>query len=473
MNPVFNQLHNDLKALTPLAMDDGPSQNHWLPKYRAQGWSAFQARGLPDRTWEDWRYFSLRSIKEPKEAFSLGDAKSSTLKVDEESQKKFLKKILVDKGLLEFGDFERQVIMVSYNGHLWSLGVLYQGVSIKSLDSLSPEDYAIFEKNFVDQRHAGESFYHLNSAFLTHGIFISVAKAAEAAPRTIHVIHVITPSEKGPQATGTPGCRTFFPRLGFEVNEGAEVALVETYLGLGGPDSGETGSDGGEPSLTVPITQILLKAGSKLNHVRIQQDAPGGMHIGSTQKALMAGSILKTFSLSSHGPLIRHDLRIDLKDKDAFAQFDGLFLVKNSQLVDHHTTVDHRVPNTQSRQLYHGIISDHGRGIFNGKVLVRVGAHGTDARQTNKNLILSSDGEIDTKPELQIDADDVKCSHGAAVGQLDPEHLFYLQARGISESTARKMLLQAFAQDCLERFPVQSPTLSKWVNNQVLEYFAT
>ncbi len=468
MNQVFNQLHNDLKALISLPRDPSLSQDHWLSTYRAQGWKDFQTTGLPDRTWEDWRYFSLRNLNEPKEALSLGDAQPPTINSGEEVQKNFLRELLIDKGLVESGDFQRQIIMVSYNGHLWSLGVMTQGVSIKSLDSLTPEEYVIFEKNFDYKSHADESFYHLNSAFLTHGIFISVAQAPDAAPRTIHVIHIMTPSGIGPQATSIPGCRTFFPRLGLVVKEGAEVSLVESYLGLAGPES-----DGAQSTLSVPVTQILLEAGAKLNHVRIQQDSPGGMNIGSTHKVLMAGSVLKTFSLSTHGSLIRHDLRIDLKDKNASAQFDGLFLVKNSQLVDHHTTVDHRVPDTQSRQLYHGIISDHGRGIFNGKVLVRVGAHGTDARQTNKNLILSSDGEIDTKPELQIDADDVKCSHGAAVGQLDPEHLFYLQARGIPESTARKMLLQAFAQDCLERFPVQSQTLSKWVNNLVLEYFPT
>lgn len=488
MTKVFDQLSKDLHH------SSGKDQNHWLASYRSKAWETFKAHGLPDRSWEDWRYLSLRSLKELNQPLTLGTGSNLNTKTLspyrslelEEDLAQWITSKLEEKGLLLAANLVNQVVIVCFKGTYHHLGIsnshsATEGLSIDSLTSVAPDIYADFERNLRDFRPEIDSdknrrespFYNLNSAFLTDGMFITAAKTADTQGHSIQMIHIVGDSgdhrDRGvsDQHTldATPACAAHFPRLAIHIKSGAKVSVTETYIGLE--------SNNPSPTLCIPVTQILLEPGAILDHVRIQQDTTLGFHIGSTQKTLRADSQLKSFSLSSQGSLFRHDLNISLTDKNADAQFDGLFLVKDSQMVDHHTTVDHRVPNTQSRQLYHGIVSDHGRGIFNGKVLVRLGAHGTDARQTNKNLILSSDAEIDTKPELQIDADDVKCSHGAAVGQMDPDHLFYLQARGIPEALARKMLLQAFAHDCLERFPVQDATLSTWVNHQVMEYFSS
>jgi Fe-S cluster assembly protein SufD len=241
------------------------------------------------------------------------------------------------------------------------------------------------------------------------------------------------------------GATAYFPRHVIHLAERAEAHVVETYTSVTSTD----GDKDQAPYLVTAFTDLILESAARLTHLRVQAEGPTGSHVALARAALERDAYLGTFSLAAGGRLARVDLDITLKASGAEVDLDGLYMVRGAQHADHHTVVEHCVPNATSRQLYKGILADSGRAVFNGKVLVREGAHGTNAFQLNQNLLLSSDAEIDTKPELQIDADDVKCSHGAAIGQLDADQIFYLQSRGLTKEESKKLLCAAFADDVL------------------------
>ena len=192
------------------------------------------------------------------------------------------------------------------------------------------------------------------------------------------------------------------------------------------------------------VTDIMVHEGSSVEYYKIQQEHVNTIHIGQTNIILDKNSHIKTFILSTGSLLARNDLNIYFKAEHSTCELYGLYQSKNRQHLDHHTMVDHAFPHCKSTEFYRGVLDDHSRAVFNGKVIVREGAHHTEASQLNHNLLLSSNAEIDTKPELEIYHDDIKCSHGAAVGQLDESALFYLQSRGIAEKEARELLIKGF-----------------------------
>ncbi|TWW09261.1 hypothetical protein E3A20_16110 [Planctomyces bekefii] len=203
--------------------------------------------------------------------------------------------------------------------------------------------------------------------------------------------------------------------------------------------------------LEVPYSELELAQEARLNYLRIQNEGAASSHIGMVEARVAAGAALHTFVYTDGGRLSRFDLQIDLLGEKAEARLDGLYLATGSQHVDHHTVVRHLAPEAKSSQVYKGVIGGAARAVFNGKIEVHSEAFQSEARQLNKNLLLTPEAEIDTKPELQIDTDDVKCSHGATVGRLNADELFYLKSRGIAAGEAEKMLIAAYGRDVISR----------------------
>jgi Fe-S cluster assembly protein SufD len=404
----------------------------WAKAVRGNGWDTYFRAGLPQRTHEEWKYTSLRSIGEltftPATALAPFDTKVAHETLSRYTVADDLTIVFVN-GILSTG--------------LSCLSALPAGVTVIPVSEALEKDDASLRAALDRQgttlrhQHGVHAFGALSDAFLRDGVILDFARGTKI-DRTLHIVHIVTPD-----AHDRP--TAYFPRHVIRLGERAEANVVETFcaasLSQGQRDAG--------PYLVTAFTDVILGNAARLCHLRVQAEASTGIHVGLIRAALERDSYLGTFSLAAGGRLARVDLDITLKASGADVDLDGLYLVRGSQHVDHHTVVEHLVPNATSRQLYKGILSDSARAVFNGKVIVREGAHGTNAFQLNQNLLLSSDAEIDTKPELQIDADDVKCSHGAAIGQLDADQIFYLQSRGLTRAEAQKLLCAAFADEVL------------------------
>ncbi|MGH9303004.1 MAG: Fe-S cluster assembly protein SufD [Acidimicrobiales bacterium] len=241
-------------------------------------------------------------------------------------------------------------------------------------------------------------------------------------------------------SSGSLGPRWSSPRSVILSGEGSSATIIETYLGAPGP------------YVTNSLTQLVLDRGARLAHYKLQDEGPQAFHLSSLEMSLGPESKLSGHLLSVGAHVARHEVVARLDGEGAGVDLDGLYLPRADQHHDIPILVDHVAPGCSSRQLYKGIVDDGAHGVFNGHVVVRPGAVGTDAQQTNKNLLLSDRAEVDTRPRLEIFADDVACTHGAAVGQLDGDALFYLRSRGIPDRAARQLLVEGFAQQVLDRF---------------------
>ena len=237
--------------------------------------------------------------------------------------------------------------------------------------------------------------------------------------------------------------KALFPHIIVIAGGGSKATIVESYR-----------SDA--RSFTNAAIQILVEPNANLTHYRVQRESAEAFHIGTTEVALAAGSRYDSTNINLGGSLSRHDIDVKFTAEGGEAFVDGLYMVNGSQHHDTHSVIDHLVPNCTSHQTYKGVLNDHSRAVFNGKVFVRENAHGTDAQQSNKNLLLSNDARVDTKPQLEIYNDDVKCSHGATVGQLEEEELFYLLTRGLPENLARNLLTYGFAEQVINKIHIES-----------------
>jgi Fe-S cluster assembly protein SufD len=236
-----------------------------------------------------------------------------------------------------------------------------------------------------------------------------------------------------------------FPRLLVLAEENSSATIVESFV-----------SHGEGRYFTNAIVEIVLKDGAHLDHYRLQRESKKAFHVSTTSAELGRSSRYDTTSINLGAQLSRHDISVVMDHEGAETSVDGLYMVAADQHTDTHSVIDHKQPHCTSHQLYKGILDDSARAVFNGKVFVREGAQKTDAMQTNKNLLLSDKARIDTKPQLEIYADDVKCAHGAAVGQIDEEELFYLETRGISPAIGRSLLTYGFAEEVIARIKLES-----------------
>jgi Fe-S cluster assembly protein SufD len=275
-------------------------------------------------------------------------------------------------------------------------------------------------------------FQDLNRAFLAGGAFVLLPEGA-VVEHPIHIVHVSSAARPA----------VSHPHHIILAERGAQVRIVESYLG------GE-----GFPYLTNAVTEVVAADGANVDHYRIQREGKSAFHIGSERLLQAEGSALQNHSLSLGARLTRIDIASLLDGEGADLTLNGLYVVNGNQHVDHHTLIDHRKPQGTSRELYKGVLDDAASGVFNGRIIVRPGAQKTNAQQTNKNLLLSEEALVNTNPQLEIGADDVKCGHGATIGQLDKDALFYLRSRGIGREEATSILTRAFIADVSERIRI-------------------
>jgi Fe-S cluster assembly protein SufD len=276
-------------------------------------------------------------------------------------------------------------------------------------------------------------FAALNTAHLREAAVVIVPRNA-ACDRPVHVVHLATEPDTAA-----------YPRCLVVAETGAECTLVEDYSALTP-----------EAYFTNAVTEIAIAPNARIRHVKVQRESARAFHIGTCAVRLAKDATYVSQTVNLGARLSRHDLTVALEGEGAFAQIDGLALIGSRQLADTHTTIDHAKPNGRSVQLHKTIVGDAAHAVFNGKIVVRPGAQLTDSAQESRNLLLSDRAIVDTKPQLEIFADDVKCAHGATVGQLDSEQLFYLRSRGLPDRTARNLLTYAFGASVIERIPVRS-----------------
>jgi len=296
-------------------------------------------------------------------------------------------------------------------------------------------------------------FAALNTAFLDQGsaTVLRVPRGA-VIDEPIEITHHVANDRGGdPQLSSL----AVHPRVLILVGANAQCAIIETNQGEG-------------RYLTNAVTEIVAAEGSIVDHYKVQRESPEAFHIATTQVQLGRNANFSSHSISLGGALVRNDVGAVLSEGTE-AMLNGLYIVNGTQHIDNHTVIDHAKPHGTSHELYKGILDGKAGAVFNGRILVRKDAQKTDSKQTNKNLVLSDEAVINTKPELQILADDVRCTHGATIGQLDAESLFYLQSRGIGKNEARSLLTYAFAQDIVDRIKV--PSLKDSLERMLFEKF--
>ena len=313
-------------------------------------------------------------------------------------------------------------------------GALPAGITVELLADALQSRAALIEPQLArlaDGEH--DLFTALNTAFLQHGVFIHAAKNA-TLPAPVHLLFVAT--RKGAAA---------YPRCLVVADAASEITVIEDYVALGE-----------ESYFTNAVTEIAVAPNASVRHIKVQRESANAFHIGSCAVTLAKDARYASHAVTFGARLSRNNLTVTQQGEGAHARIDGIALIGGRQLADTHTLMDHARPNGSCEQSHKTIVGGAGHAVFNGKVFVREGAQLTDSSQQSRNLLLSDKARVDTKPQLEIFADDVKCAHGATVGQLDAENLFYLKSRGLPERQARNLLTYAFGAEIIDRIPVPS-----------------
>lgn len=322
--------------------------------------------------------------------------------------------------------------------HALPPGVEVQGLAeVLATDPAAVEPYLAKLAGFDA---AASSFTALNTSLLQDGVVIRVApKTIVDAP--IHIMFVTAGgAERGPIMT--------HPRVLVVAGEQSHVRLVETYAGLPSADDAAY--------LTNAVTEIVVGNGAIVDHHKLVRESVPSYHIASMHLTTGRNATFSSHAITLGGAIVRNDVQAEMNGEGGECTLNGLYMANGHRLIDNHTTIHHAQPHCNSHELYKGILDDQSRAVFNGKIIVAIDAQKTDAKQTNKALLLSEDAQINTKPELEIFADDVRCTHGATIGQLDENALFYLRSRGLDAEQSRNVLIHAFASDLLSRITIPS-----------------
>jgi Fe-S cluster assembly protein SufD len=393
----------------------------WLQSIRRSGNAHFSELGFPTIEDEEWRFTNVRPIAEMRPVTAPGAAVSAKL-VEE---------------LTYHGLPSRELVFVDgvFQPSLSSANASDAGVKVLSLADAIQQDEATLQQHLARYaRHDDNGFVALNTSMISDGAAVVIgAKQTIAEPVFLLFI-----------SSGKTAGAVTHPRILVVARERSEARVIEKYVSLGDA-----------PHFTNAVTELVLEDGAILEHCKVQDESLSAYHVATIQAYQRANSRLITHSISLGAAIARNNVTPVLDAERCECTMNGLYLGHGSQLVDHHTSIHHAKPNCNSYEYYHGILDDKSQGVFNGKIFVRPDAQKTDAKQTNRNLLLSDDASVNTKPQLEIFADDVKCTHGATVGQLEDEHIFYLRARGIGLERARRMLVHAFASDIVNRISIE------------------
>jgi Fe-S cluster assembly protein SufD len=408
-----------------------PSFLHRLAKHTPEGgkWAGIREKSLkdlnaspfPHKKIEEWRFIDLKPFT----------------KIDFVATN--------EAGILPAADIEQYYIPESdrsrlvfingrYNEKFSSIGGLGEGVTVGNLNSF--EDHIAVKEYFnklVD--YENDVFVPFNGLMFEDGAFIHLEKGAKAeAP--IQILNVYTDAKKAFIAT---------PRMLVVAEEDSDVTIIEDHIGLTENEY-----------LTIPVCEVKTKQRAHIHHVRIQRDSLNALHVSRPIAYVEKNSEYHSYTINLGAKLARNEPKVIQEDEEVDFTLDGLVLIDGEQIADTHSTMDHRFSHAESHQLHKVVVNGSAHSIFNGKIFVRKDAQKIDSFQENRNLLLSVDGLVNTKPQLEIFADDVLCSHGATIGQLDPEEVFYLQSRGMTEEKAKEVLTYAFALETIENMKVES-----------------
>jgi Fe-S cluster assembly protein SufD len=417
------------RALQEKSKAGALSSTSWVERLRESAFASFEQQGFPTPKQEEWKYTNVAAIAKAKFEPAREDRlASSTLSPAE-----------IETFTYEEAERSRLVFVNGfYRPELSSTESLTDGVAAMDIAAaLREEKYAgvVREQLARSAEFKENAFAALNTAFLAGGAFVLIPEGVQLeAP--IHLLFL---------ADGRQEATISFPRVLIVAERGSTATVIESYAGLGD-----------EAYFTNAVVEITLADGARLNHYKVQRESLDAFHVATTKAALSRDSSFNSTTITLGARLSRHDINVTLDSEGAECWVDGLYMVGANQHTDTHSLIDHRQPHCTSHQLYKGILDGKARAVFNGKIFVRPGAQQTDAQQTNRNLLLSNEARVDTKPQLEIFADDVKCAHGATVGQLEDEGLFYLSSRGLSSELARNLLTYGFAEEVIEKIKVES-----------------
>lgn len=400
------------------AVDRLPGRDvRWLRRLREESLARAVADGVPSPRVERWKYTNLNALAQADFEIAANDAGRP---VDVTVPGFLADDVAVHRLLFVNGAMRRE---------LSDLSGLPQGARVESLADLlarAPEEL----EGRLQGRKPADGLAALNTALMADGVVIRLA-AGVRVERPILLIFLGGDAER-PVA--------FHPRNLIIAEPGASATVIELH---GAANDGSYWAQ--------PVTEISVGETAELYHYKCQQEGPRAFHLATTDVQVAASGRYENFSLAAGGLLARNEVTIALKGPGAYCRLDGGFLARGRQHIDNTSEIVHAEPNTTSHQAFKGVLDDQGRAVFQGRILVAQDAQKTDGQQSCKTLLLSDRAEIDTKPELEIYADDVKCTHGATAGEIDHDALFYLRARGVGEAEARRMLIEAFLGDVLER----------------------
>lgn len=404
----------------------------WVDAMRSDNARRFQELGLPTLRDEDWKYTNIKPITRKPFTPAVGgdDLREVDLRAFDIPELDAHRIVLVD-GI--------------YAPGLSRVDGLEEGVQIRGLADAIEEDPSQVQPWLGRlAAEAEHGFRALNSAFLQDGAFIRVPDGCRI-DRPIELC-CVQRSEAGEIATQ--------PRHLVIAGEGSRFTLIERYVSV--QDN---------RYLTNAITEVFAAADAQVEHYKLQQESSRGYHVGSWLIEQQAGSRVLTHNVALGGAIARTDIRVRLQGAHACCGLNGVYVLNGRQHVDNHTRVDHLEPDTTSNEFYKGVLDGRSRAVFHGRVVVHPDAQRSDARQQNRNLLLSGNAEVDTKPQLEIYADDVACSHGATVGQFSEEALYYMKTRGVDEQTARSLLTFAFANEIIDKFEL--PALRTYIEHEL------
>lgn len=410
---------NPANVLRQLGLNLAAPQPAWLRAVRQTGAERFAELGFPTTRHEDWRYTSVAPIARLQFRPAPPAAPPAWADLDAFTFARLPAHRLV-------------FVDGCYTPSLSSPGDISGGVTVRNLSAVLAGNAAALEPHLARLASAeiSGSFTALNTALFSDGAVVQVP-AGKALEMPVHLLHVSTGSDSGV---------TVQPRHLFLVGARARATILESYVSLGGA-----------PVLTNAVTEIVAGDHSVLEHVKFQDESPQACHVAALHARLGRAASFISHSFALGARLARNNIRAKLAGEGIEAVLNGLYLTHGDQLADYHMVVEHAEPNCASHEYFNGILDGKSRGVFHGRIHVHPAAQKTDAKQTNKNLLLSDEATADTKPQLEIYADDVKCTHGATIGQINDESVFYLRTRGIGPDTARRMLIHAFAGEIIER----------------------
>jgi Fe-S cluster assembly protein SufD len=409
----------------------------WLGRLRKSAIERFIQLGFPTTRLEDWKYTNVAPIGRLTFRPALSPSKASVPDFLRSQVDLFPgpRLVFVD------GVLDRNLSLNQYDDC---------GLQLSLAESLgNPNQTSALEGHLG--RYADTSnhaFVAWNTAFFADGAYVAIPAGTNVL-RPIHLVFV---------STGTDQPLATYHRNLIVADEGSRVALAEVFLSVPGA-----------VNLTNAVTEIVAGPNATVDYYKIECESSDSFHVTTVKANLGRDASLSSHIFSLGAALARNDLCVALAGEGSQCTLDGLFLVDGHRLVDNHTEIDHRKPHATSRELYKGILSGHAQGVFNGAIIVRKDAQKTDAVQHSKNLLLSDYAQINTKPQLEIRADDVRCAHGASIGQLDHEAIFYLKTRGVDDRAARQILIRGFAGEILDR--VHIPDIRQQLETLLDEWF--